>query len=63
MAAPAGSRARRTGRPRAYEPDAVRIETHISPDLYQQLRRVARQRGVSVAAILRALLRREFLPK
>lgn len=52
----------RRGRPRVYEPDAVRVETYLPPDVYQKLRRVAAQRGVSVAAVLRALVR-QFLPK
>lgn len=50
------------GRPRVYEPDAVRVETYLPPDVYLKLRRVAAQRGVSVAAVLRALVR-EFLLK
>jgi hypothetical protein len=62
IAAMADTRDTSRGRPRVYEPDAVRVETFVSPEMYQQLRRLAAQRGISVAILLRALVR-DFLPK
>ncbi|MEA2492803.1 MAG: hypothetical protein QOJ29_714, partial [Thermoleophilaceae bacterium] len=41
-----------TGRPREYEEDRVTKAVRVSPELDQQLKEAARQRGVSVNLLM-----------
>lgn len=46
----------RRGRPRIWEPDAVRVDTWVPADVYQRLRETADAAGVSVQQITRAIV-------
>jgi predicted HicB family RNase H-like nuclease len=51
-----------TGRPREYDPDRVTKAVRISPDLDEQLKQAARERGVSVNLLMNAAVE-EYLKR